>query len=547
MKLFYSLILGVFSLGVQAQELYINEIMARNGSVYADEFLEFDDFVEIYNPGAEIDLAGYYLTDNVSNLMKWLIPDTDPSVTTVPSGGYLLFWCDNMIDQGANHAGFSLTSDGEDIFLVAPDGVTIIDGITFGPQQRDISFGRACDGCDEWVYFNVPTPLATNMQTQLPNQLLFINEVMINNNHPFWLDEFGENDRWFEIYNPNATQVNLAGYFVSVSAGNPLQYQFPSNDPVNTTIPAGGFRIFWGDNSPEQGPQHMNFNLPLQGGTITLRGPDEAVVNAYTYTSMTAGVSYGRSTDGGASSIIFDDPTPRASNTLVVIHPPQLYINELLTINLTGITDFNGDLDDWFEIYNPNDFDVDVAGYYISDNPGNPDKWRVPETSGNLTVIPANGFKLFWADGVPETAHNHASFKLSSVGEWLVLRGPDAFTIIDQISWTQQYADTSFGRFVDGEPEWVLFVETTPEASNNGATINVLEAETPVLHVYPNPVVAGSPVRFDKTVQCDVFSASGRMVKSINNQDYLSTEGMAAGMYILVVDGYYRIKLMVQH
>lgn len=546
MKFFFSLLLATFFVGAKAQELYINEVMASNRTIFADEFLEFDDFIEIYNPGEAINLAGYFLTDNANNLIKWMIPDTDETVTTVPAGGYLLFWCDNTIEQGANHAPFKLSADGEELLLVAPDSVTIIDEITFGPQQRDITYGRACDGCDEWVYFNVPTPLATNVQTQLPNQLLFINEVMTNNNNPFWIDGYGESDRWFEIYNPNPVQVNLAGYYVSVSAGNPLQYQFPSDDPVNTTIPAGAFRIFWGDNSPEQGPQHMNFNLPLQGGTITLRGPDEAVVNAYTYPSMSAGISYGRSTDGGASSVNFDDPTPRASNTLVIIQPPQLYINELLAINLSDTTDFNGDLDDWFEIYNPNDFDIDLAGYYVSDNPGNPDKWRIPETSGNLSVIPANGYKLFWADGVPETAWNHASFKLSGTGEWLVLRGPDGFSIADQISWQQQFPDTSYGRSEDGGPNWVLFVETTPDASNNEATVDVFESEKPVLNVYPNPVAQGSVVRFNRTVGCDVYSASGRMVKSHVNQDYFTTDNMAPGVYILLIDGYYRVKLMVQ-
>lgn len=543
--IFTLFLLGAASLN--AQVIFINELMASNRTIIPDEFLEFDDWVEIYNSGNPIDLGGWYFTDNPLNLTKWQFPIDQPDVTTVPSGGYLLIWCDNMPEQGPLHTSFKLSADGESALLVAPDGVTIIDSIDFGEQQSDISYGRTCDGCSNWTYFNVPTPLETNMQIPVPTQVLFINEVMTNNTaNPFWVDEYNEMDRWFEIYNPNPYQVNLAGYYVSISS-NPLQYQFPNTDPVRSTIPAQGFRVIWADNQSSQGVTHTNFILPTGGGTITLTGPDQTTVNAYTYQSMPSNTSFGRSSDGGLGNTQFQFPTPRASNTLQVIVPEVLYVNELMARNATDTTDTAGDFEDWFEIYNPNEYEVDLAGYYISDNPDNPTKWRVPETSGDFAVIPPLGYKLFYADSDPLQNWNHTSFKLNGdVGEWLIVRGPDGFSITDQISWGPQLPDTSYGRLNDGEPEWVLFVETTPEYSNNGATVRVPEIDRPIAEIYPNPVYRGNTVRFNGRYRYMVFSSNGRLVSSGGQAEELQTSDLAPGMYIVVLDEFYRLKLLVQ-
>jgi len=43
-------------------QLYINEIQASNSTTIADNFLEYDDWIELYNvSNISINLAGYYL------------------------------------------------------------------------------------------------------------------------------------------------------------------------------------------------------------------------------------------------------------------------------------------------------------------------------------------------------------------------------------------------------------------------------------------------------------------------------------------------------
>jgi len=62
--------------GSSPQEgLFINEFMADNDSIIADEFSQYDDWIEIYNAGVSaVDLGGMYLTDNLDDPMNWMIP-----------------------------------------------------------------------------------------------------------------------------------------------------------------------------------------------------------------------------------------------------------------------------------------------------------------------------------------------------------------------------------------------------------------------------------------------------------------------------------------
>ena len=80
--------------------LKINEFMASNSSGITDEFGEFEDWIEIYNPGNnDIDLSNLYLTDDFNQPTLWQIPKPTSETTTIPSKGYVLFWADNYLSR----------------------------------------------------------------------------------------------------------------------------------------------------------------------------------------------------------------------------------------------------------------------------------------------------------------------------------------------------------------------------------------------------------------------------------------------------------------
>jgi hypothetical protein len=549
MKTLFSIALILSCLALQAQNLNlrINEILTRNSTIAMDDFFEYDDWIEIYNPpGSGItNLAGYYLSDNPDSLTKWQIPADDAGVTTVLPNNFIIFWIDddydNLNSQGPSHnAGFTLDSDGEMILLTAPNGTTIIDSTSFPEMGRDVSWGRSCDGCPDWQYFNNVTFEDNNFELQA-NDLLFINEVQTINNTTY-NDLEGEFDPWFEIFNPNAHQVNLANYALNI---NGTQWTIPGTRPARTVIPPGGFLLIWCDNDITDDVNHSPLTLPQTGSTIELTGPDgAAVIDSYTYPTITADRSWGRASDGSAASIEFNSPTPTVTNQLIVIQPENIVINEFLSANQNGILDNFSELEDWFEIYNPNTFPIDLSGYYFSDDPEVRNRWVVPSTFPDSVTVPALGWLLFWADGDPEQGVRHADFRLSNNGEYLCIASPDGYTLADEIQWNYIAPDTSLGRITDGAADWVLFVTSTPDASNNQGTVEVAVLENSNLLAYPNP--ARESIAFNRPITGKVMSCTGTVVDTLNHALLLNVQHYAPGMYLLQTTNGDILRILVQ-
>ncbi len=142
-----------------ALSLAVNELMASNETIEADEFGEYEDWVEIYNYGAEpVYLGDRYLSDKADNPTKWKFPEI-----SIQPGEYLRIWADEDGAQGDLHANFKLSAAGEYIGIYDSDvnGNALIDGIEFGEQPTDISFGRLPNGSGPFQYL-IPTPGAMN-------------------------------------------------------------------------------------------------------------------------------------------------------------------------------------------------------------------------------------------------------------------------------------------------------------------------------------------------------------------------------------------------
>lgn len=511
----------------RAQTPVLNELMASNALAYFDDFFEADDWVEIYNPGGLLDLAGYHISDDPTNLTKYTFPSSDPGSTFMTPGDHVIIWLDKDSIQGVMHANFKLSAEEEGLWLTAPDGITVLDSIVYPPQQTDISYGRSCDGCADWMFFNVPTPEATNAQTQVPTAQLFINEVLLDNSFNL-VDEFQEADAWLEIYNPNSFQVNLAGYTLQSDEG--FSSTLPSDSPVETTIPADGFLLLWLDGQPEQGGHHTVDMASSSSQTFALKGPDGIVSDTYMAGVSFSNISWGRVSDGSPNSMWFDIPTPGVSNNLLIVPPAGWVINEMMSQNLATVMDEAGEFDDWVEIHNPTNAPLDLAGYYVSDKLNNPTKWQVPSGVADSTVIPAGGYVLLWADEQGSQGWNHMNFKLSSAGEVVVLRSPDGFSIADSLHFGPMDSDVSLARLPNASGPFTATSETTPGACNDCPSVIATEGRgtsSPVLW----PTMAQPNASFFVDSPGRLFNASGQI------QFTSDVRGMCAvpevpGMYV---------------
>ncbi|MHC4479013.1 MAG: PEP/pyruvate-binding domain-containing protein, partial [Planctomycetota bacterium] len=153
---------------------------------------------------------------------------TASNSVTIGPNSFLLFWADNDQEQGPTHAGFKLTVDGEDVALYDRDGTTLIDGITFGPQTSDVSYGRLPDGNDNWVLFDGnATPGWSNSGGAGPGQGLFINEFMAENDTTIQDPHGSGYPDWIELYNAGDSVVDLGGMYLTDDMNEPTEWMIP--------------------------------------------------------------------------------------------------------------------------------------------------------------------------------------------------------------------------------------------------------------------------------------------------------------------------------
>ncbi len=155
------LFLLLSSLSIYSQVL-INEFSAANRNFYFDNYGDNADWIELYNTGSNnVNLSGYYLSDNISRLTKWKIPNG----VSINAGDHLLIYATgrDQYTPGGLHAGFKLTqSKNEYIVLSSPDS-TVLDAIQIViSNQTNHSRGRVEDGSTEWGIFDFPTPNIPN-------------------------------------------------------------------------------------------------------------------------------------------------------------------------------------------------------------------------------------------------------------------------------------------------------------------------------------------------------------------------------------------------
>ncbi len=299
-----------------AQNLTINEFLASNDFSVTDENGEFDDWIEIYNAGDQpVDIGGMYITDDLTNLLLWQIPATQPDSTTIQPGEFLVLWADKETEQGVLHVNLKLGSGGEDIGLTASDGTSIVDSLTYDAQTTDVSYGQMPDGSGKWQQFIEHPEMGYTSSPGRSNVTLKINEFLAKNDNVIQ-DEDGNFGDWVELYNYGVNDVDVTGMLMSDDFSDPNRYSFNA-----AVVPAGGYLFIWCDGTaddPVTDPDtlHAGFKLSAGGDMLGLYLDSTTVIDSLTFGPQTADISYGRYPDGTDTWQSFSLPTPRTTNQI---------------------------------------------------------------------------------------------------------------------------------------------------------------------------------------------------------------------------------------
>jgi hypothetical protein len=145
----------------------------------------------------------------------------------------------------------------------------------------------------------------------------------------------------------------------------------------------------------------------------------------------------------------------------------QLVINELLASN--------GDDDDWIELYNSSSTTINYEGYFLSDDPNKPQKFRF--SSSIYHTIGPGAFKRYYANG-DESGLLNLNFKLNSNGETLILSDSNG-DLLDSVSFDNTIDQISWGRCTNGGGSWGYLTIPSPQASNLNSSCFESITETP--------------------------------------------------------------------
>ena len=383
MKIYVLLILISINLFVQhlsAQQISINEIMSSNTFTIKDEDGDYPDWIELYNSGSnDIDLTGYGITDDSTNLFKWVFP----SLTLSSKDHLLLFASDKNRTDFIRH--WETVIDwGDDwkYILGTAEPPAAWKNLGFNDQSWTVGpsgFGYG-DNDDSTI---VPTNTNSVYVRKVFN-VQDVNDVLAMVLHVDFDDGFVAYLNGIEIARENIGTVGIPPAFNESASnfteplivyGNPphafaiqnFQSLLQNGDNVLalqihnygtgssdlTLIPF----LSLGLNYVPQNPHgtnpllslpnkylHTNFKLNSEAERIILTNPQNVVIDDKKIGMLGNDISLGRQPDGSENWFIFPQPTPGDSNTTNgyggFVEPPSLsavggFFNIPQTITIT--------------------------------------------------------------------------------------------------------------------------------------------------------------------------------------------------------------------
>ena len=384
---------------------------------------------------------------------------------------------------------------------------------------------------------------------------LIINEYYSNTSE-------GDPEDWIEIFNKGKSGVDVSNWYL-LDGGNNF-FRIPEHTFIDTNQyvlfckDTSNFISYYNSGYPLYG--NFDFSLAKARDVITLFDEQYHPVISVRYDEDE---SWPESKEKKWLSVALIDTslsmnngknwrtgykiygTPGYSNI-----PPrisELFLNEVSGMKQTDFHDNFGEYEDWIELYNDSEHEINFGGLYLTDNLQDLCKDRVLQNNPDSTAIAAHGYKVLFADGEPEQGVLHLNFRISADGEELglvQLVGLDTI-VIDQLEFGGFSPGYSLGRRTDGGIPWED-QQFTPGSSN--ITMALRTPEEGPLSVYPVPADDWLYLDLPHTVegQADIymFDVLGQPVLTKHLKDIIpdqvfsvNVSALQEGTYILMLRG----------
>ncbi len=272
--------------------LYINEVMASNKTTVASASGKYFDYIELYNGyDYDVNLEGYYLTDDYSNSKKFRFPDK-----TIKAHEYMIIYASGLKVENTDemHVNFKISSKGETLILFDTNN-NVLSKISVNPMPSDISYGY---NGTEYVYYYNGTPGKENtgkyskepIRSATSDVEIKFNEYIINNVSSV---KNSENKYYsiIELYNAGKKDVNLDGYYLTDDESNLTKYTFK-----DTVIKSDDYLVLYASGLDKKinDEIHLNINLENKDKTLILSNQNKKMIDKIKLIESSRNIIYGK-------------------------------------------------------------------------------------------------------------------------------------------------------------------------------------------------------------------------------------------------------------
>ncbi len=459
-----------------------------------------DSFIELYNQDPlPTPIGGLHLSDNpmAAPEMHLIAP-----LSFVPGGGFAAFLADGNTNQGADHLNFKLAAEQGVIGLSDAD-LNLLDVVFYGPQRTDIAQGRSPSGSETLKFFAQPTPGAGNPGFQTGYTVTTVSTPLVVMTNAWRYNPQGLplGSGW-SATNYDDTIADWPTGRGAFYHGNPVSFSVPINTTLNYTTPIQStfyFRTHFGfsDTNVAAGFSLAMANLIDDGAVFYLNGQE-----VYRQNMPDGAVSYSTPASNRVDVAGLLGPISIPATRLVegdnVLAVEVHQINSSSTdltfamsldavVSITNVTGLampvvlnevrayhasvsnpDGSVSDWVELYNPATNAVDMSGLSLSDETAAPRKFAFAPG----TIVPGNGYLVIRFDPDHPVSATNAGFNLSAGGGGVFLFDTLANheALLDAVTFGPQALDFTVGRVPDGGGAWTLSLPT-PAAENIAAVL----------------------------------------------------------------------------
>ena len=354
------------------------------------------------------------------------------------------------------------------------------------------------------------------------------------------------------------------GFVIYVNGKEAGRYLMPSGD-----ISFNTFATTYAPNNPDSGIMELDPSLFKKGDNVIaveLHNNQGNSTDVYWDASLTAYLAGTQSSNYLSTDLEFDLPEGNNLNIqatyvkldadeMASIGIPPVKVNEVSASNSVNVNEYMKK-NDWIELYNNTDEDIDIAGMYLSDKLTEPLRYQIASSSAvdakYSTIIPARGHLVIWADNNAPMTQIHTGFKLGNSDNELVMLTSSDESWGDTLIYAAHNGDQSFGVYPDGSNEtYIMNLPTIGKANMldsycesyigkidnpepNGISDRTVNKSGSLSLFYRNDELR---IHSDEptTANVDIFTIGGQRVLTVNASVQriggVSTSGIPNGIY----------------